>query len=271
MLGILTGSGELPFIAARQLEREGRDFHLFVVEGQGVPTDHSYIHKSTPVTITRWGSVVRALRKQGITELLLLGKIDKKILFEKPRFDWRALWILAKMLNQSDSNFFRVLAADLAGFGIEVISQRKYLSQLFPGPGFLGKSKVSRRQKKDAAYAFPLAKKIAELDIGQTIVVGQGAILSIEAIEGTNEAIRRGGELARGRPALVCKVSRVNQDDRFDIPAVGISTLETMRAAGIRLLVFEAGRTFIVTPEKLHERAREYGMTLWGVTGEEFG
>ena len=153
---------------------------------------------------------------------------------------------------------------------MKVVPQTEYLGHLITPRGSITKRKLRQNQRKDAEYAFQMARSIAALDIGQTIVVKKGTVVAVEGIEGTNEAIRRGCALA-GKGAVVCKVARPEQDMRYDVPTVGTETLQVMREGGASSLILEAERTFLLDRERLIQEADETGICVVGWSENELG
>lgn len=265
MLAVVAGFGHLPALAWAEAQAKGPAV-LFSV-AQDIPPGFepfrsSGLRPEAELTLTQWGTVKSKFAEHGVKEVLFIGKVDKSILFKNPQFDEAAMGLMAKMKTRNDMNIFAVMAEDLAADGISVASQREYLSGLFMKAGQYGLTDNAAAFEAGAAYGLKIAKEIAGLDIGQTVVVGRESVLAVEAIEGTDEAIKRGGLLARGNPAVVCKVARPHQDDRFDTPAVGAQTLETMAAAGCNCLAIEAEKTIVITPDDFTNQARDKGICL---------
>ena len=261
-LGILVGTGELPYVAARNALAAGEDLRLFNFTPDAPPPElRPY---TTQVVLIRiFSSVIRAMKREGVTRLLLLGKADRAHLYaNKPwSFDWRVLFLLARSANQNDYTIFDVLSREFEKRGIHIIPQHTYLQDQFLPEGRYGK-KCTAREVEDIVYGISYARELNRLDVGQTVVVGKRSVLALEAAEGTDRCIRRGGELFHGKGAVVCKTAKRDHDPRFDIPVTGLATLESMRASGCRVLALETGRTFVVEPHTFLSRAREYGITV---------
>ena len=253
-LGILAGRGELPWLAVRAALRAGEeDLRVFCITDEAPPPDLKKY--AEPIVLTRfYSSTIRAMKRHQIGRLLLLGKATRDILYRNPRFDLRTVFLLARMMNQSDYSIFEYLADELRKYDIEIIPQHTYLGELFLSPGRYGK-RLTKAELLDVAFGLLHAREMNRLDIGQTVVIGNRSVLAVEAAEGTDRCIRRGGELFHKRGAVVCKLSKVNHDMRFDIPTVGASTLESMRESGCRVLAFDSKRTFIVDPRLFLEQA----------------
>jgi DUF1009 family protein len=268
VLGLIAGQGALPLELARAARSRGRRLVAIAFHGQTDPA----LEREAEVSWLYPGEVGRALatlRRAGVSQVLLAGKVPKAGLAADPaalRPDAEALRLLAALRDRSDDSILRALADFLAGQGIELLPQAELAPELFAGPGVLGRVRPSAAQRADAAYGFPIARAIGGLDVGQTLVVKDRAVLAVEAIEGTDAAIRRAGAIAAG--ACVVKVAKPRQDPRFDVPAIGPATLEAMREARAGCLAFEAGRTLLLERGRLVEQADAAGIALFGIDEE---
>lgn len=265
-LGIIAGRGELPWIAAAEALRRGESFRAFLVTAD--PPPERFAPYCERVVITRfYASVLRSMRRAGIERLVLLGKITRDVLYDRPSFDLRTLWLLATMENGNDFTLFRTLERVLASRGIRVIPQTDYLGDCFLEEGRYGK-RLSARELRDVAYGMQYAIEVNRLDIGQCVVVGDRTVFAVECAEGTDRCIERGGELFHRRGAVVCKVAKRNHDPRFDLPTTGIQTLEAMKRSGCRVLAIESGATIVVDRSAFLKRAKALGITVISLKGE---
>lgn len=266
-LGMIAGAGEFPVLIARQAYQEGWLLPTVALSEQVAATLAPYCH-----TLVQYGpgqvtKILRALRQYEVRRVVIVGKVRKQFLFEHPRLDWRALRMLSRVRDYRDRALFDVISAELAREGLEVIAQTQLLGHLLTPAGVMTTRRPSVREWADIRYGFEQAKQIVAMDIGQTIVVRQHTVLAVEAAEGTDAAIRRGCEQGR-RGAVVIKVSRPQQDARFDIPTVGPHTLEALIAGQATVLAMEAGSTFMLHRTALIETANAHRLTLVGVTPE---
>lgn len=263
-LGILAGAGDLPWLAVREAIRRGEnDVRAFCFTDEPPPAGLEPYHER--VILTKfYSSTLRAFRKAGVRRMLLLGKSTRDILYNKPRFDARTLLLLARMVTQSDYAIFSFLADVVEKAGFTIIDQDEYLGELFLPEGRYG-AKLNKVQLADVSFGLQQAREINRLDIGQTVVVGKRAVLAVEAAEGTDICIRRGGELFRNKGAVVCKLSKENHDRRFDIPATGASTLASMAESGCRVLAFDSAHTFVIDPQEFLAEAKRKGITIIAV------
>lgn len=220
--------------------------------------------ESLSIRVGELGKLLRFCRDQAVPAAIMAGQISPGHLFDlKP--DWRALLLLAKLKERNAETIFGAIADKLGEGGTIVLPATTFLEDCLAAPGPLAGPRPGRRQREDIAYGFRIAKEMARLDIGQTVVVKRGTVLAVEAFEGTNAAARRGGALGRGGAVLV-KVSKPGQDFRFDVPVVGPHTFQTAHEAGIGTIACEAGRTLLLERERLEALAREFKISLVGVS-----
>jgi len=271
VLGLIAGRGSLPLEVARCARGRGRPVAAIAFHGQTDPrleeeAETTWLHPG------QVGSALAALRGAGVREAVMAGKVPKAGLFSGPagpaalRPDAEALALLSTLRDRRDDSILAALADWLEERGIRLLGQAELVPGLVGGEGPLGSTALSPEQCADVAFGFPIAKAIAGLDIGQTLVVKDGAVLAVEAIEGTDAAIRRAGRVGAG--ACVVKVAKPHQDPRFDVPAIGPDTLAAMLEAKASALAFEAGRTLVLEREALVEAADGHGIALVGVASE---
>jgi DUF1009 family protein len=156
----------------------------------------------------------------------------------------------------------------MAEIGVQLLPATSYMDDHLAAPGLIAGKPLGRREQQDVEFGFRMAKETSRLDIGQTVVVKGGTVLAVEAFEGTNAAIKRGGELGR-KEAIMVKVSKPNQDLRFDVPVIGPLTLEAAREARLRVIGVEAGQTLLLEPEKLRALAEEFRISVWGCAAQK--
>jgi hypothetical protein len=206
--------------------------------------------------------MISALKERGVTHCVMLGQIAPGNLFDV-RPDFRALALLMKLKEKNAHSIFGALAGELQKEGIELIEPVRWLGPLMPETGFCLGPALSAGQKEDVAFGLRMAKEISRLEIGQTVVVKEGAVLAVEGFEGTDHCLRRGGSLAgKDGGAVAVKVAKERHDLRFDIPCVGTGTLETCREAKIAVLAFESGKTLLLEREPLEALAKKHKISV---------
>jgi hypothetical protein len=265
-LGLIAGEGVLPLDVARCARRVGRRLVCVAFHQR---TDARIEALASEVTWIRPGEVsaaLAALRAAGVAEAVMVGKVPKlELLRDDPELglDGQAEALVARLSDRRDDTILAQAADFLAAAGIRLLPQWSFSPELLAGAGALGRMEASPAQLRDIAFAFPIARQLGALDIGQTVVVKDGAVLAVEAIEGTDAALRRGGALAAG--AVAVKVAKPGQDPRFDVPAIGRETVEVLAEARLSALAFEAGETLVLERDELAARADAHGIAVVGV------
>ena len=267
-IGLLAGVGRLPVEFARAAR--GMGFHVI---GIGVLPDveselAQFVARYEQVHIAKLDRIFKILKAEKIHEVTLLGKINKELVYARKEIpDFRVLKIFASLKNFSDDTITLALVKEFADAGITVLDQTELLQPLMPQPGPVTKRVPTEEEKRDIHFGLGMAKAIGGLDIGQTVVVKNRAVLAVEAIEGTDACILRGGLLGRGGVTVV-KVAKPNQDFRFDVPSVGPDTIKTMIDAGAKVLAIESGRTLLVDAEQVKSLAEQNGISIVSVKEE---
>jgi DUF1009 family protein len=266
-LGLVAGQGRLPFEVARGARRAGRRVWLAALHGLADPALAHEADACAWLHVGEVGALLAGLRAEGAQELVLCGLVPKALLFADPslvKLDAAAARLLAGLGDRRDDALLRALADALEAEGFRVLSQTTYTEELLAPEGALGARQPTPAQRDDVTFGWPIAKAIGQLDIGQTLIVRERTVLAVEAIEGTDEAIRRGAALGGG-DVSVLKVSKPAQDPRLDVPVIGPETIATLAAAGARLLAVEAGRTLVLERDAVVAGADAAGICVLGV------
>ncbi|MBX7208700.1 MAG: UDP-2,3-diacylglucosamine diphosphatase LpxI [Verrucomicrobiaceae bacterium] len=193
--------------------------------------------------------MIAFFQREGVKQCVMVGQIAPRNLFDL-RPDLRTLMLLARLKQRNAESLFGGIADELKKDGIELLPATTFLDDLLPPPGLVAGPAVKKRRWEDAEYGFKIAKETSRLDIGQTVVVKNGTVLAVEAFEGTNETVQRGGKMGRGK-ATMAKVSKPNQDMRFDVPVIGPDTIKTAASAGVDVIAIEAGKTLLLGREEI--------------------
>ena len=264
-IGLLAGAGTLPVEFLKAVKAQGYEVVCIAVIPGTDPRLEETADEFYSINIAKPGSILKTLSREGVKEVTMLGKVTKELLFKGLHLpDLRMLKILANLKDRKDDTIMLALVAELEKEGISALDQTKYLRPIMPGPQVFTKKKPTSEEEADVAFGFRTAKSIGGMDIGQTVVVKNLAVMAVEAIEGTDACIRRGGALARGN-AVVVKTAKPDQDPRFDVPAVGLDTLRAMIESGCRVLAIEAYRTIFAEKEAVLEEADRKGIVIMAV------
>lgn len=268
ILGLIAGGGQFPLLVARGARNMG--YRVVAVAHLG-ETD---IALEREVDDIRWiklgqfGKLLQTLKKAGATKAIMAGSITKKRMFENVLPDLKGLALMRKLRVFHDDDILRAVSQELEREGIEVISSTYCLPELLAQPGCLSVRRPTKEEMEDIEVGWRVAKAIGKLDLGQCVVVRRKTVVAVETIEGTDETILRGGRLAREK-AVVVKVSKPNQDMRFDVPSVGVKTIQTMARVRASALAIEAGRTLIFDKEEMLRCAKENSIAIYSLRQEE--
>ena len=249
-IGLIAGGGQFPLLVAEAAKRKGLGVVAVAHLGESDPSLSEKVDEVIWIRLGQLGQLITALKKRNVKKGLMAGTITKRRMFENVRPDLRGLAVISKLALFHDDGILRAVADELAREGIEIVSSTQYLPELVARQGCLTKRKPNKSEKEDIDFGFQVAKELGRLDIGQCVVVKKKTILAVEAIEGTDAAIRRGGDLAR-EGAVVVKVSKPNQDLRFDVPAVGLGTVKTMGEVKAAALAVESGKTLLFDKDEM--------------------
>ena len=249
-IGLIAGDGELPVSLSKNAAKNGHEIVAMSLSPTNRKGLEVYCKKVYSCGAGEVQKMVDIAHQEGITQITFVGKVSKTMLFRNPRLDSRAISLLKQAKRLNDDALMLKLVDSLAEDNLIVIDQTIFLKEYFPTKGVIGKYSPDDLQQADVEYGFQIAKGIGGLDLGQTVVVQDKMVLAVEAIEGTDRCIERGCRLGN-KKAVVVKVSKPEQDKRFDVPAVGLRTLKNMQKFGGKVLAIEANETFVVEKEKM--------------------
>src|SRR5215212_9272053 len=248
--GLIAGNGRFPFLVLEGARRAGAEVAVAAIREETDPEIERVAERVTWVGIGQLGRMIRFFKREGVEKAIMAGQVRHVQIFSGALPDVRMLKVLLSLPRRNTDALIGGVAAELAREGIELIDSTYFLKDQLPAEGVLTKRAPSSAERADIEYGLEVAREIARLDLGQTIVVRARACVAVEAMEGTDETVRRAGRLARGRLTVV-KVAKPNQDMRFDVPVVGLPTVETMVEAGATCLCLTAGKTLMFDREEL--------------------
>ncbi|MBI4387402.1 MAG: UDP-2,3-diacylglucosamine diphosphatase LpxI [Elusimicrobia bacterium] len=268
-IGLIAGSGRFPILFAEEAKRSGADVVALGIRGVTDPALDRIVSRIAYFKLGQIEKPLRFLKEFGITQAVMAGKVAHASLFGGVLPDLRAVKLLARLKDKRTDTILQAVAQEFAKEGIELLPSSTYLSHCLARSGVLTTRAPSPAESADIALGWKAAKALAGLDIGQSVVIQGGAIIAVEAMEGTDSAIARAAELARlhGRePALtVVKVAKPRQDVRFDLPVVGLETLKTLERCGVSALALEAGKTLIFDMEDFLRGAQKLKVAVTGI------
>jgi len=267
-IGLIAGNGRFPLIFAQEAKKAGAEVVALAIKKETSPSLENLVDRVHWVDVGQLGDLIEICKKEGITRAVMAGQVRHTRLFSQVKLDARAMALLAGVKDKKANSLLGAVADELSREGIELIDSSAYLSHLLPSPGILTRRKPTQKEWRDIEFGHKMAKEIAGLDIGQTVVVKDQAVLAVEGMEGTDLTIKRGGKLGRG-DVIVVKVSKPQQDRRFDLPIVGERTVEVLKEAKAKVLAFSARSTILLDREKVVKRANQNGISLVAIKEED--
>lgn len=261
-IGLVAGEGQLPLHVATNARKLGIEVVPFIaVRDAGKLRDicRNKGHRIVPGLVRR---TLDLLIQEKITHVVFAGKVDKWVLLRDPRIDDIAMEAIRRLSRLNDDAVMLWIVEQLEQRGISILPQSDFLQDLLLPEKLLTERAPDESDMRDVCYGFEIAKEMGRLDIGQTIVVRNGMILAVEAIEGTDQCLKRAGQLGGKKGGVVVKVAKPGQDQRFDIPTVGLRTLKHMKAAGLHMLVTEAHQTLYLEPEAMAKFADKHNLVI---------
>ena len=261
-LGLIAGEGRAPLVLVEKLVPRNPVVAVTFSETQAQRLSSAGA-KAIRIRLGQFGRLIKTFKKEGVQEITFLGKIEKPRALREAIPDLRALLLWKRLISRNDDAILRAVAEELEKEGFRILSPADLVPELLTPEGVLTRQKPSSSQWEDIRFGYEIARKIGAMDIGQCVVVKDRMVLAVEAVEGTDETIRRAGKYRKG--TVVVKVLKPNQDPRLDLPAAGLKTLETMVSAGARVLALEAGKTLFFEREEALKFADQHGLIVVGI------
>jgi len=264
-LGLIAGEGRFPFMVLEEAKRLEIDVVTLAIEGEADPAlETAAAPEFHRVGLGQLSRCVRIFHDRGVSQAVMAGRVRHVKAFQILRPDPLMLKVLSRVRSKSTDAILKTLADVMGDAGVELVDSTALVRVHLATEGAMGKRKPSRRERDDMGFGIRIARGLAELDIGQTVVIKEKAVVSVEAMEGSDAAIRRARDIVEG-PFVVVKVARPAQDPRFDVPVVGPGTIDSMVTAGATVLGLEVGRVLLVERERLLERADANRIAVFGV------
>jgi DUF1009 family protein len=273
-IGLLAGSGRFPILFAEKARRLNQPVVCVGIRYEAPPDLAGMVHRFYWAGIARLGRMIRCFKHEGVERIVMAGKIHKTAMHAPWRIfrywpDWRFIrfWFSRSRSDNRDDNLLLGVIDEFARDGIHFESALEFCPELLVRPGVLTRRVPTPAEQADITFGWELAKEMGRLDVGQSVAVKERAVLAVEAIEGTDRAIARAGELCRSGGFVVVKVAKPQQDMRFDVPTVGCSTIQTLHQAGGRVLAIEASKTIILDQDDTVAFANRHGITIVALGG----
>lgn len=266
-IGLIAGNGRFPFLVLQGARSLGHDVTVVAVKEEAFPELEGAARDAgadlTWVSLGHLGKCIKVLKAAGAHQAVMAGQVKHAKIFSGILPDLTLLSVLTKLKARNTDALISAVADVLRGEGIELLNSTAFLEPLLAKSGTLGRRQPAAGELEDIAFGYRMADAVAALDIGQTLVVKDKAVVAVEAMEGTDVVIRRAGEIA-GPGTRIVKVAKPNQDMRFDVPVVGVATIEAMKAAGATAISIDAGKTLVMDGDRFFEAADAAGIAVVG-------
>jgi DUF1009 family protein len=260
--GLIAGNGRFPFLVLEGARTQGIEMAVIALKEEASSDLERLTKRLHWVSLGELSKAIDLLHQEGVTQAVMAGQVKHNKIFSSIRPDWKLAKLLFSLKRKNTDALISAVARVLEDEGIHLVDSTLFLKPLVPGPGVLTQRAPDEHEATDIAYGFGVARQVSAMDIGQTVVIADRACVAVEAMEGTDETIARAARLANGRPLVVVKVSKPGQDMRFDVPVVGLPTIEHMKSARATALALDAGRTLLFDRTKLIEQADAAGIAI---------
>jgi DUF1009 family protein len=260
--GLIAGNGRFPFLVLEGARSQGIEMAVIALKEEASPELEKIAKRLHWVSLGDLSKTIELLQQEGVTRAVMAGQVRHNKIFSAIRPDWKLAKLLFSLPRKNTDALIGAVARVLEDEGIRLVDSTIFLKPLVPEPGVLTRRAPNEHEAEDIAYGIGVARQIAGMDIGQTVVISDRACVAVEAMEGTDEVIARAAGITEGKPLVVVKVSKPGQDMRFDVPVVGLPTIEQMKTAGATALAVDAGRTLLFDREKLIELADAAGIAI---------
>jgi len=260
--GLIAGNGCFPFLVLEGARSLGIDMTVIALKEEASAELEKLAKRLHWVSLGELSKTIDLMHQEGVKQAVMAGQVKHNKIFSAIRPDWKLAKLLFSLPRKNTDALIGAVARVLEEEGIRLVDSTLFLKPLVPEAGVLTRRAPNEHEADDIAYGLGLARQIASMDVGQTVVIADHACVAVEAMEGTDETIARAARITGGKPLVVVKVSKPGQDMRFDVPVVGLPTIEQMRAAGATALAVDAGRTLLYDRQKLIELADGAGITI---------
>jgi len=260
--GLIAGNGDFPFLVLEGARSRGIEMAVIAIREEASPNLERAAKRLHWVSLGELSRAIELLHKEGVKRAVMAGQVKHNKIFSSIRPDWRLAKLLFSLNTKNTDALIGAVARVLEDEGIELVNSTEFLGSLLPQTGILTKRAPDESERADIEYGRHIARQIAGLDLGQTVVIRDRACVAIEAMEGTDETIERAGRIAGGQRLVVVKVSKPKQDMRFDVPVVGRKTVDVMKQGNATALAIDAGRTLLFERDDLIRAANEAGIAI---------
>ena len=260
--GLIAGNGKFPFLVLEGARSRGIDMAVIAIREEASPELDTVARRIHWVSLGELTRTIRLLHKEGVKHAVMAGQVKHNKIFSSIRPDWKLAKLLLSLSTKNTDSLIGAVARVLEDEGIHLVDSTSFLAPLLPEKGVLTHRAPNAEEAADIAYGREIASRLAEIDLGQTVVIADRACVAVEAMEGTDETIERAARLTQGKRLVVVKVSKPSQDMRFDVPVAGLNTIAVMRRSNATVLAIDAGRTLLMDRETLLAEANRAGIAI---------
>jgi DUF1009 family protein len=260
--GLIAGSGRFPFLVLEGARSQGIEMAVIALKEEASTELERSAKRLHWVSLGELSKAIELMHQEGVTQAVMAGQVKHNKIFSSIRPDWKLAKLLFSLPRKNTDSLIGAVARVLEDEGIRLVDSTLFLKPLVPEAGVLTRRAPDEREAADIVYGLGVARQISAMDIGQTVVISDGACVAVEAMEGTDETIARAAHIVNGKPLCVVKVSKPGQDMRFDVPVIGLPTIEQMKSSGATALALDAARTLLFDRAKLIELADAAGIAI---------
>lgn len=269
--GLIAGNGKFPFLVLEGARSRGIEMTVIAIREEASPELGRVAPRIHWVSLGELTRTIELLHKEGVTQAVMAGQVKHNKIFSSIRPDWKLAKLLLSLSKKNTDSLIGAVARLLEEEGIHLVDSTVFLAPLLPEKGVLTRRAPNEEEAADIAYGREIARRLAEIDLGQTVVIADRACVAVEAMEGTDETIERAARLTQGKRLVVVKVSKPSQDMRFDVPVAGLNTISVMRRSNATALAIDAGRTLLIDRDKFLAEADEAGIAIEAFDPGDFG
>ncbi len=263
--GLIAGNGRFPFLVLEGARAQGVEMVVAAIKEETAPEIEQQSARVEWIGVGHLGGLIRFFKREQVTHAIMAGQVKHHQIFRLNALpDLRMVRMLARLTTKNTDSLIGAVASELAREGITLVDSTTFLQPLLAGEGVLTRRAPTKEERADIEYGLNVAREIARLDLGQTIAVKDRAVVAIEAMEGTDAVITRAGEITLHRPFVVIKVAKPDQDLRFDVPVIGVPTIETIKRAGATAIHVTSNKTLLFDRDELISLADKYRLSVIG-------
>ncbi|MDR0617739.1 MAG: UDP-2,3-diacylglucosamine diphosphatase LpxI [Endomicrobium sp.] len=263
-IGLIAGNNRFPFLVAKEIKKSGNRVICIALKEEADVELENVCDKVFWLSVGKFQKIIEALKSENVKSIVMAGQVKHVKIYSAISMDFRALKVMGSLVNKKTDTILKTIANEFEKDGMYLMPSYTYLKRLLAPSGLISGKKLSSDENKNIDFGYKIAKGIASFDIGQTVVVKDKSVLAVESVEGTDECIKRAYKLG-GENSIVIKVAKPNQDFRFDVPVIGLQTVDTLKQNKVRAIAIEAGVTLILDKNEVIEKAKEEKVTIFGI------